>query len=732
MRRFLVLVCWAGMSALAGASILGTVQGVVHDPQHRPIAGAQVVVRATASQWSAKTTSNASGEFTLLAVPIGTYSVTVSAPGFAALRQPVTVEAGTAPILHFALSLAASRTTVEVSAAPPALNPLSSTATTLVNGGQITHTPGADRANSLAMITDYVPGAVMVHDQLHIRGGHQVMWMLDGIPVPNTSIASNVGPQFDPKDIEELEVQRGGYSAEYGDRAYAVFNVVTRSGFERNNEAELAVSYGSFHQTNDDLSFGSHTDRFAYYASLNGNRSDLGLETPTPAVLHDLASGTGGFGSLIFNATPSDQLRMVVSLRHDHYQVPNTPEQQTSGVADRDQEDDSYVNFTWLHTFNPNVLLSISPYYHFNRADFIGGPLDAPVSALDDRASQYVGAEAELSALEGKHNWKAGFSGFAQHDATFFGLSGGGPRLLQREALWGQTEAAWVQDQYRVTSWLTLNAGLRATRFAAAREANAADPRLGATLQIPRLHWVARAYYGRFYQPPPLDTVRGPLLQFAARQGFGFLPLDGERDEQHEFGLTIPFRGWTFDADTFRTAARNFFDHDVLGNSNIFLPLTIARARMRGWEATVRSPQLARRGSLHLALSHQYAEGFGGVTGGLTNFSPPAGQYFFLDHDQRDTLAAGGLWSLPRNAWADLEINYGSGFLAGNGPAHLPAHTTADLSVGKSFGERWTVGASALNLGNNRFLLDTSNTFGGTHYAHPRELIVQLRYRFHY
>src|SRR5258707_611420 len=84
----------------------------------------------------------------------------------------------------------------------------------------------------------------LVHDQLHIDGGHQVSWLLDGVPVPNPSIASTVGPQFDPKDIDNIEVQRGGYSADYGDRTYGVFNVVTRSGFERNREAEIVTSYG--------------------------------------------------------------------------------------------------------------------------------------------------------------------------------------------------------------------------------------------------------------------------------------------------------------------------------------------------------------------------------------------------------------------------------------------------------------------------------------------------------
>jgi outer membrane receptor protein involved in Fe transport len=62
----------------------------------------------------------------------------------------------------------------------------------------------------------------------------------------------------------------------------------------------------------------------------------------------------------------------------------------------------------------------------------------------------------------------------------------------------------------------------------------------------------------------------------------------------------------------------------------------------------------------------------------------------------------------------------------------LPGHTSFDLSLGRSFGERVTVSLTALNLANRRFLLDNSTTFGGTHYADPRQVYVQVRYRFHY
>ncbi len=108
------------------------------------------------------------------------------------------------------------------------------TPTTLITRQMIDETPGADRTIGTEMITDYVPGAYMTHDMLHMRGGHQTSWLIDGVEIPNTKIASNVGPQIDPKDIDSLETQRGSYAADVGDRTYGVFDVLPRNGFEFN------------------------------------------------------------------------------------------------------------------------------------------------------------------------------------------------------------------------------------------------------------------------------------------------------------------------------------------------------------------------------------------------------------------------------------------------------------------------------------------------------------------
>jgi len=559
---------------------------------------------------------------------------------------------------------------------------------------------------------------------------------VDGVPVPNTNIASNVGTQFHPGDIETLEVQRGGLSADSGDRTYGVLNVVTRSGFERNREADLTINAGSFYRTDDQLSFGDHSGRFAYYVSANGYWTNLGLATPTAEVVHDASNGYGGFGSFIYNATPSDQLRLVTSIRNDYFQVPVGPDDPTAG--DLQRERDAFVNFSWVHTVGSGVLVTISPFYHYNRVAFDGGPNDTPTIATDHRDSQYAGAQATVEIVRGKHNAHFGAYGFAQHDVALFVAAKNPqsappvPPVRQQQALDGNLGAAFAEDQYQPWQWLTLSGGVRLTHFGGSVSENAASPRVGASVLIPRLRWVLRAFYGRYYQAPPLSTVGGPGTIFDVSDDQGFLPLHGERDEQREFGLTIPIAGWVFDITNFRTNARNFFDHDVLANSNIFFPLTIASARIRGWEGTIRSPKIHGRAQFHLVYSYQFAQGRGGVTGGLTDFTSPGDDFFFLDHDQRHTVNTGFDVSLPRRAWVSPNVSFGSGFLDGNGPSHLNPHTEANISIGKLFGEKWSLSATALNLSNSRYLEDRSNTFGGTHFNYARQLSVQLKYRFHY
>ena len=756
--RISIFASCLAVAMVASATIFGSVRGIIHDPQHRPVEGTMVMIRSTTSDWAQTVNTDSSGQFRFSAVPLGEYSIRVACPGYAQATENVTVNSGTEPVVHFQLKLSGGQQTVTVAADAEVAPTDSVTPTTMVSRADVEKTPGASRTNSLAAITDYTPGAYVTHDQLHIRGGHQVSWLIDGVPVPNSNIASNVGPQFDPKDIDTMEVQRGSYSALFGDRTYGVFNVVPRTGFERNNQAELVTSFGNFYQTNSQFNFGGHSERFAYYASVNGNRSDLGLQTPTAQVVHDAENGYGGFGSLIFNLDPSNQLRLVTSLRKDYYQIPYDPNPSSEenqifpsyGLRDGQHEGDALLNFSWVHTFNMKSLLTVSPFYHFNSANYDGSRNDVPVSTTDDRTSNYAGGQVTFNASIARNDVQAGFYGFAQHDREAFGViynPSNQPQCVTStnplgtcpsiqpphiETPAGSVSAFFVDDKFKVTPWLTLTAGMRPTHFSGEVSENAISPRFGAALVVPKLKWIFRGFYGHYYQPPPLLTASGPLLQFVNANNLGFIPLHGERDEEHQFGVTIPYRGWTIDADTFKTIAHNYFDHNNVGESDIFFPLTIEEAIINGWEVTLRSPLIAHHARIHLAYSNQVALAGGVITGGLTDFSLPAG-FSPLDHDQRNTLNVGGMASLPWRAFASTNVYYGSGFTNGQpGPGYLPAHATVDLSLGKDFGERFSASINALNVANRHLLIDNSVTFGGFHWNNPREIYVEFRYKFHY
>jgi outer membrane cobalamin receptor len=756
MRRTVLLFLFGCLflSQHARATVFGQVEGIVHDPQHRPISRAQVTLKSATSDWSQNGQTNDDGAFRFATVPAGDYVVTIRQSSFSTIEQHITVASNSSPILHFELALASVSESATVTAEAQVANVDSVTPTTFVSRNDIARTPGASRTNGFEMITDFVPGAYVTHDMLHMRGGHQVSWLIDGVQIPNTNIGSNLGAQIDPKDIDYLEAQRGSYNADVGDRTYGVFNVVPRTGFAGSNMGELILTAGNFYQTNDQLNFGSHSEKFAYYASLNGNRSNYGLQPPISQPIHDAVNGYGGFASFIYNRTPRDQFRLVTQLRTDYFQVPNDPDPNSwenqlydsSGLRDGQHETDGLATFSWVHTFNATTLLELSPFYHYNSANYEPKPYDYPVATTSDRASNYAGLQGSITTEVARNRIQAGLYSFGQHDSYLFGSvfnDGSFPAFSTPDAASGGLIEEFISDNYKATSWLTIIGGVRQSWFRGDFTEKETKPRVGAAVQIPKLNWVFRGYYGHYYQPPPLLTASGPILDYANAQNTAFVPLHGERDEEHQFGVQIPFRGWLLDADTFKTRANNFLDHSNVGESSLYYPVTIDGALIRGWELTLRSPRLWHYGQAHLAYSNQIAEQRGPITGGLicSPVSSPdcdAGfEYSPLDHDQRNTLNVGYDATLPWRIFASTNVYYGSGFSNGDPNEqypgnYLPQHTTFDLSVGKTFAENVTVSVTSLNVGNRRVLLDNSLTFGGFHYNDPRQIYGEVRYRFHY
>src|SRR6516164_7971687 len=131
----------AGLALLAPVSIYGSVFGtvkvIVHDPQHRPVNGAQVVVQSRTSAFKQAGATDDEGIATLLNLPVGEYDVKITAQGFANNQLGVVVNSDRVQELHFALSVASHQETVEVSGTAELVNPTSSTPQTVVSRTEI-------------------------------------------------------------------------------------------------------------------------------------------------------------------------------------------------------------------------------------------------------------------------------------------------------------------------------------------------------------------------------------------------------------------------------------------------------------------------------------------------------------------------------------------------------------------------------------------------------------------
>jgi hypothetical protein len=729
------------LPARGWAAAYGSVSGIVRDDSARAVAGAKVALESDVHAIIERRTDSA-GRFDFPKVAIGHYILSISQPDFASRSQAITVEAGYFPFAEIALMRSIQLPEVVVTATR--LAPVASiTPITIVSQEEIQNTPGASNVNSSAMITDYVPGSYQAHDMLHMRGGHQTNWMIEGVEIPNTNIAENLGPEINPLDVQTLGVERGGYLADEGDRTYGIFNVIPKSGFSADNQAVLDFTAGNFGQTDDNMSVASHTDNFAYYASIEGNRSNLGLQTPNSSVIHDETQGYGAFTNLQYQPTTQDSVSFVAQLRQDKYQIPDCTVATDDDpgclgqLGDVQSEADDFAVLSWTHTFTNDAVLTSSVMYHFARADYDGGAGDYPTVSTYSHSSQYEGAEEHLQTSFSRNHLDLGVFGFAQQDQANFNLAftdGSSPTLQELESPTGGLFTAWMQDTFEATHWLNLSAGVRESYFQGSISENETDPRLGATVQLPKLDWVLSAFWGKYYQAPPLETLSGPLVAYATSNDTAFLPLRGERDTERQFGLTIPVAGWSIELNYFVTESTNFFDHNPLGESDIFLPITDQGALIEGRELTVRSPANWQYGQVHLAYSNQTADCFGSITGGLVVpgtecGTPPVA----LDHDQRNTLNVGYNVSLPYQFFIGSNLSANSGLSNGDAPpSHLPSYVILDLTAGRNISRDLTVSITALNLTNRHLLTDNSLTFGGVHWNNPFQIYAELRYGFHY
>ncbi len=254
----LLVVGFAGTGRLMAQGITtGSITGTVVDPAGAVIPGATLTATNAATGVKLTTESLSNGNFAFRAVPIGTYSVDLSATGFNAGNiASVVVVAGVATDLKMVkLALSSSAQRVEVSGGTtPLLQVSESQVTTTFSAQTMANIP---LNNGFDTVTEVIPGVVSAHDdsfsnsngdQFVVNGQSSRFnnFELDGQNNNDNTIG---GPQlfFGNQDaIAEIQVITNDYSAQYGRNSGAVVNYITKSGTNSFHGSAFEYYQGQF------------------------------------------------------------------------------------------------------------------------------------------------------------------------------------------------------------------------------------------------------------------------------------------------------------------------------------------------------------------------------------------------------------------------------------------------------------------------------------------------------
>jgi len=232
------------IAASASAQVTtANLSGVVTDPSQAPVPGATVVARNQATSETRETTTNADGRFTLAQLSPGTYEVTAELTGFKRFRQvDLPLRANQSAELSIPMEVGGLTDEVRVTASSVALDTRSANQSVTLTGKLVSELPQGTRnpfsaiqglAGTTGRVFTNTQNAVT--DQLFngfaLNGGRDLsnLILIDGAPATAGDWGGLiVSPS--PDSVQEMQVARNAYDAEFGRSGGGVVNVITKGG----------------------------------------------------------------------------------------------------------------------------------------------------------------------------------------------------------------------------------------------------------------------------------------------------------------------------------------------------------------------------------------------------------------------------------------------------------------------------------------------------------------------
>jgi len=219
----------------------GAIQGTVTDESGGVLPGVSVTIRNTGTGVVRETQTDGAGVYRAPLLPVGSYDVTAALTGFATTKRPsLTLNIGQVLDADLTLKVATAQEEVTVTAEAPIVEPNRTHQASTVGERAVANLPVNGRNFIDFVLT--TPGV-----NRDVRGGDISFagqrgtlnsLVIDGADNNNTFFGQTLGRtgsgrapyQFSQDAVQEFQVNRNAYSAEYGRAGGAVINVVTKSG----------------------------------------------------------------------------------------------------------------------------------------------------------------------------------------------------------------------------------------------------------------------------------------------------------------------------------------------------------------------------------------------------------------------------------------------------------------------------------------------------------------------
>jgi outer membrane receptor protein involved in Fe transport len=557
-----------------------------------------------------------------------------------------------------------------------------------------------------------------VNGDIHVRNEHaNVQYRINGITLPDG--ISGFGHVLDTGFAGSLALITGALPAQFGLRTAGIVDIQTQSGNSLQQGGRVGIYGGSFGTVTPSFEYGGRVGTTEYFFSGRGFTSNLGIENPTSSInaIHDQTYQGNFFSYTSSVLDPQTRLSAIFGNTTNRFQIPNNPGQMPGftayGVSNFDssmlnekQVEQNTFGVLALQKSINGLDLQVSAFSRYSMLHFmpdtIGDLVFNGIASDVYRRSFANGLQGDGAyKLSDAHTLRAGFTvtGESTQNSNVstvlpldaFGNPVDAPfTVTDNSSKLGWIAGMYVQDEWRITDKLTLNAGLRFDQMWQFVDANQLSPRLNVVYK-PLDGTTLHAGYARYFTPPP-QAVAAPasIAPFAntsaAPMTFQQDPVLPERSHYLDAGIVQKITpNLQVGLDAYYKISKDLLDDGQFGQALILSGFNYETAENAGVElsANYKNGNFSAYGNLAWArqvaknvVSNQYLFG-------AADLAYIANNYINTDHAQQWTGSAGASY-----LWQDTRFSasmvYGSGLRSGFANTdHVAPYATANIGISR-------------------------------------------------